>query len=421
MTGRWRTTILAAALLTLTGVSPVLAQSRVQAPAAFPVATDIRVAGDDKETRLIMDVTQNLGVRAFTLADPYRVVVDIPQTIFQLPAKSGDSARGLIKAYRFGLVMAGGSRIVIDVTRPVRIEKAQVLEARDGQPARLVLDLAATDREAFMRHLALDRTAIRANEAIRKSVDTAGADKPSGDTRPLIVIDPGHGGPDTGTKAGGGDILEKDVVLDFSMVLRDQLEKGGRYRVVMTRTDDTFIPLIDRVKFARHRQAQLFVSIHADALPKSNADVQGATIYTLSDTASDAEAAKLAEDENRSDQIAGIDLGKEPGDVADILLDLAHRETKTFSHAFARLLIGEMRNAVRLHKKPLKSAGFVVLKAPDVPSVLIELGYMTNKQDLKLLISDAWRAKTAATVAEAVDQFFRTRIAGTEAGPSARR
>lgn len=421
MTGRWRTTILAAALLTLTGVSPVLAQSRAQGPAALPVATDIRVAGDDQSTRLIMDVTQNLGVRAFTLADPYRVVVDIPQTIFQLPPKSGDAGRGLIKAYRFGLVMAGGSRIVIDVAKPVRIEKAQVLEAKDGQPARLVLDLTATDREAFMRHLALDRTAVRANEAIRKSIDTVVADRPSGDTRPLIVLDPGHGGPDTGTKAGGGEIMEKDVVLDFSNVLREQLEKSGRYRVVMTRTDDTFIPLADRVKFARHRQAQLFVSIHADALPKSGGDVQGATIYTLSDTASDAEAAKLAEDENRSDSIAGIDLAKETGDVADILLDLAHRETKTFSHAFARLLIGEMRNAVRLHKKPLKSAGFVVLKAPDVPSVLIELGYMTNKQDLKLLTSDAWRAKTAATMAEAVDQFFRTRIAGTEAGPTTRR
>lgn len=421
VTGRWRTTILAAALLTLTGVSPVLAQSRAQGPAALPVATDIRVAGDDQSTRLIMDVTQNLGVRAFTLADPYRVVVDIPQTIFQLPPKSGDAGRGLIKAYRFGLVMAGGSRIVIDVAKPVRIEKAQVLEAKDGQPARLVLDLTATDREAFMRHLALDRTAVRANEAIRKSIDTVVADRPSGDARPLIVLDPGHGGPDTGTKAGGGEIMEKDVVLDFSNVLREQLEKSGRYRVVMTRTDDTFIPLADRVKFARHRQAQLFVSIHADALPKSGGDVQGATIYTLSDTASDAEAAKLAEDENRSDSIAGIDLAKETGDVADILLDLAHRETKTFSHAFARLLIGEMRNAVRLHKKPLKSAGFVVLKAPDVPSVLIELGYMTNKQDLKLLTSDAWRAKTAATMAEAVDQFFRTRIAGTEAGPTTRR
>ncbi len=421
MTGRWRTLIHAAALLTLTGLSPALAQSRAQAPTALPVATDIRVAGDDQSTRLIMDVTQNLGVRAFTLADPYRVVVDIPQTVFQLPPKSGETGRGLIKAYRFGLVMAGGSRIVIDVNKPVRIERAQVLDAKDGQPARLVLELSATDREAFMRHLALDRTAIRANEAIRKSIETGVADKTPSDSRPLIVIDPGHGGPDTGTKAGGGEILEKDVVLEFSNVLRDQLEKGGRYRVVMTRTDDTFIPLIDRVKFARLRQAQLFISIHADALPKSEGDVQGATVYTLSDTASDAEAAKLAEDENRSDAIAGIDLAKEPNDVADILLELAHRETKTFSHAFARLLIGEMRNAVRLHKKPLKAAGFVVLKAPDVPSVLIELGYMTNKQDLKLLTSEAWRAKTATTMAEAVNQFFRTRIAGTEAAPAARR
>jgi len=406
--------------LTLAVGMPARAQSRAQTPAALPVATDIRVAGDDQSARLIMDVTQNLGVRAFTLADPYRVVVDIPQTVFQLPPKSGETGRGLIKAYRFGLVMAGGSRIVIDVNKPVRIEKAQMLDARDGQPARLVLELSATDREAFMRHLALDRTAVRANEAIRKSID-AGADKSPGDMRPLIVIDPGHGGPDTGTKAGGGEILEKDVVLGFSTVLRDQLEKSGRYRVVMTRTDDTFIPLTDRVKFARHRQAQLFISVHADALPKAGGDVQGATIYTLSDTASDAEAARLAEDENRSDAIAGIDLGNEPGDVADILFDLAHRETKTFSHAFARLLIGEMRNAVRLHKKPLKSAGFVVLKAPDVPSVLIELGYMTNKQDLKLLTSDAWRAKTAATMAEAVDQFFRTRIAGTETTPPTRR
>jgi N-acetylmuramoyl-L-alanine amidase len=147
--------------------------------------------------------------------------------------------------------------------------------------------------------------------------------------------------------------------------------------------------------------------------------VQGATIYTLSDTASDAEAAKLAEAENRSDVIAGIDLANEPDDVADILLDLAHRETKTFSHAFARLLVGEMKSTVRLHRKPLKSAGFVVLKAPDVPSVLIELGYMTNRQDLKLLTSEVWRAKAAKTMVLAVEQFFRTRLAG--AGTSAGR
>jgi N-acetylmuramoyl-L-alanine amidase len=406
-----------AVLLTLAGLSAAAAQSRATAPASLPVATDIRLAGDDNQTRLIMDVTATIGLRAFTLADPYRVVIDIPQTVFQLPAKAGDSGRGLIKAYRYGLVMAGGSRIVIDVAKPVRIEKATVLDPRGGEPARLVVDLSATDREAFMRHLALDRTAMRASVAIPSLTRPQ---ERSGDPRPLIVIDPGHGGPDTGTKAGGGEIMEKNVVLDFSMTLRDQLEKSGRYRVVMTRTDDTFIPLAERVKFARQRQAELLISVHADALPKSEGDVQGATIYTLSDTASDAEAAKLAEAENRSDVIAGIDLAKEPDDVADILLDLAHRETKTFSHAFARLLVGEMKSTVRLHKKPLKSAGFVVLKAPDVPSVLIELGYMTNKSDLKLLTSEAWRAKAVQTMAKAVEQFFRTRLAGAEASAGRR-
>ena len=417
MAGRWRIPVFAAAALVLCGSVCAQAQSRATAPVALPVATDIRLAGDDKETRLVMDLTATIGLRAFTLADPYRVVVDIPQTVFQLPPQAGETGRGLVKAYRYGLVMAGGSRLVIDVTKPVRIEKATVLESRGGEPARLVLDLSQIDRESFMRHLALDRGVLRGSVAIPSIARPL--EKPSGDPRPLIVIDPGHGGPDTGTKAGGGEIMEKNVVLDFSTTLRDALEKSGRYRVVLTRTDDSFIPLADRVKLARQRQAQLFISVHADALPKSEGDTQGATVYTLSDTASDAEAAKLAEDENRSDVIAGIDLAKEPDDVADILFDLAHRETKTFSHAFARLLVGEMKSAVRLHKKPLKSAGFVVLKAPDVPSVLIELGYMTNRTDLKLLTSEAWRGKAAATMVQAVDQFFRTRLAGAE--PSADR
>jgi N-acetylmuramoyl-L-alanine amidase len=243
---------------------------------------------------------------------------------------------------------------------------------------------------------------------------------PSGDTRPLIVIDPGHGGPDTGAKVADGDIMEKDMVLSFGITLRDQLEKSGKYRVAMTRADDTFIPLAERVKFARQRQAALFISIHADSLPKAEGDAQGATVYTLSDKPSDSEAAKLAEAENKSDIVAGIDLSREPGDVADILLDLAQRETRGFSHHFARTLVAEMKPAMRLHKKPLKSASFVVLKAPDVPSVLVELGYMTNKQDLKLLMSEAWRARAAESIAQGVDAFFRTRMAGADAGAARR-
>ena len=402
MTSRWAVlaicSVVSAALL---GSGPARA-----APAGdFPVATEVRVGGDDSQTRFVIDLTRKIDLRAFTLADPYRVVVDIPQVTFQLAPKTGDKGRGLIKAFRFGLVMAGGSRIVLDVSKPVRIDKAFVLDAAQGQPARLVLDLAAIDRDSFMRNLSLENKGRPSAALPSAPVAAAGA---SADPRPIVVVDPGHGGLDTGTKSSAGD-EEKTIVLDIGLMLRDRLEKSGKYRVVMTRTDDTFVPLADRVRFARERQGALFISIHADALPKREGDVQGATVYTLSERASDSEAARLAEAENRADVIAGIDLTAEPNDVADILIDLAQRETKTFSHQFARGLVGELRNAVRLHRNPVKSAGFRVLKAPDVPSVLLELGYMSNREDLKLLKSEAWRQKTVETVAKAVDTFFSTR------------
>ena len=186
--------------------------------------------------------------------------------------------------------------------------------------------------------------------------------------------------------------------------------------VVLTRDDDTFIPLGDRVKIARKHNAALFVSIHADALPRREGDARGATIYTLSDRASDAEAEHLAELENKADAIGGVDLNEEPTEVADILIDLAQRETRTFSSRFARILMDEMKNRVRLHKHPLKSAGFKVLKAPDVPSVLVELGYVSNKDDLKHLMSDRWRSRTVGAIAEAIDTFLAKRIVSAAPG-----
>ena len=371
----------------------------------LPVATDARVGGDDKQTRFVIDLTQKIDLAAFTLADPYRVVVDLPQVTFKLPAKAGDQGRGLVKAFRYGLIMQGGSRIVLDTKGPVRIDKAFTLAAADGQPARLVLDLAATDRDSFLRNIALtskpQRTTARSNEPPVKDSDP----------RPLIVLDPGHGGIDTGTKGLNGE-NEKEIVLAFAQVLRDRLTGGGKYRVVLTRDDDTFIPLNDRVRFARQRGAALFISLHADSIPKREGQAEGATVYTLSEHASDAEAARLAEAENRADVIAGVDLTAEPDDVANILVDLAQRETKTFSLQFARSAVTELKTTARLHRHPLKSAGFVVLRAPDVPSVLVELGYMSTKDDLKQLTSPAWRAKTADALAQAVDAFFGPRLAG---------
>jgi N-acetylmuramoyl-L-alanine amidase len=418
--------------------------SKAVAVTGIPVVSDLRLAGDTKQTRFIIDLDKTISYRAFLLADPYRVVLDIPQVSFQLPVGVGTSGRGLIKTFRYGLVVPGGSRIVFDLNGPARIANSYVLEPANGQPPRLVLELEEVDRTTFVRSLSADNppelrpvVATAKDTLVTDTVATteakadvapkpaAALDKPAAvmekpvpvpdksdaasDLRPVIVIDPGHGGIDNGTQSGNE--YEKTLVLGFGLALRDRIEKSGKYRVVMTRTDDTFIPLNDRVKIAHNQSAALFVSIHADALPRREGDAQGATIYTLSDRASDAEAERLAESENKADAIGGVNLT----DVADILIDLAQRETRTFSNRFARLLMGEMKTTTRMHKHPLKSAGFRVLKAPDVPSVLIELGYVSNKDDLEHLVSENWRSRTVGSVAQAIDAFFAERLvtAGT--------
>jgi N-acetylmuramoyl-L-alanine amidase len=375
--------------------------------ATYPVASGVRIGGDDKQTRFVVDLSYKVEVRAFTLADPYRVVVDLPQVNFQFPAKTGERGRGLVKAFRYGLVMPGGSRMVLDVAGPVRVEKAFVLDPSEGQPARLVLDLVAVDRETFLRAAAVDNRLPR--DAPKKTEPPA---KFNEDPRPVVVLDPGHGGIDSGTRAPSGE-TEKALVLDFALMLRDKLEKTGKYRVVMTRTDDSFVPLGERVRLARAQKAQLFISIHCDALARGDGEAEGATVYTLSDHASDAEAARLADAENRADVISGVDLSVEPDDIADILIDLAQRETKTFSTQFAHRVVSDLKSAARLHKHPLKSAGFRVLKAPDVPSVLIELGYVSNRQDLRQLVSENWRGRAADSIVQAVNGYFATRLAGS--------
>ena len=414
----------AAALLCAEPTGPSAAEGpppSLVAAADLPVASDARLAGDAKQTRFILDLDKTIAFQAFTLADPYRVVVDIPQISFQLAPGTGNARRGLVKAFRYGLAMPRGSRLVLDLAGPAKIANSYVLEAANGQPPRLVLELEEVDRANFVQLLSpesrpeLKPAVVEAKAAVAMP-DAAAAAKPvePPDARPLIVIDPGHGGIDNGTQSSGE--MEKNLVLGFGLALRDRIEKSSKYRVVMTRTDDTFIPLNDRVKVARNRSAALFVSIHADALPRREGDAQGATIYTLSDKASDAEAERLAEAENKADAIGGVNLTDEPTEVADILIDLAQRETRTFANRFARLLMGEMKTTVRMHKHPLKSAGFRVLKAPDVPSVLVELGYVSNKGDLEHLVSEDWRAKTVGSMAQAVDAFFAKRLA--TAGPA---
>lgn len=372
------------------------------------VAKDARVAGDRERTRFIADLSKKVDVHVFAMGNPYRVIVDAPDVSFQMPDGIGKEKRGLVTAYRYGLFAPGKARIVIDVSGPFLIDKAFVLEPRDEQPARLVVDLVPTDEKTFLAKLKESKPPQTASAA-----PFAIAQVPSrpADAKPVVVLDPGHGGVDPGTSSATG-ITEKEVVLIFARALKAKLDATGRYEVVLTRDDDTFLPLRSRVEFAQKKGAGLFLSIHADYFPKQTDKATGATVYTLSEEASDEEAKALATKENFSDALAGIELPSDSDEVlANILIDLAQRETQNRSVIFARSIVGELASKGSLHTKKLRSAGFRVLKAPAIPSVLLELGFLSNPDDEKRLTSEAWRERTADAVAESIDVYFAKRIA----------
>jgi N-acetylmuramoyl-L-alanine amidase len=244
----------------------------------------------------------------------------------------------------------------------------------------------------------------------------AAADNPK-DKRPVIMLDPGHGGVDPGAAATGG-MFEKDIVFAFARMLKKKLEGEGRYRVLMTREQDVFIPLGERIRLAQRAKADLFISIHADSIAGGQQDVRGFTVYTGSERASDADSARLADRENQADSVAGVDTRETAAeDVSDILRDLTTRETRAFSHNFAARLVSELDTVARMNKNPHRQAGFRVLRAHDTPSVLVELGYLSSRKDFDLLISDEWRDRSAAAMTGAIDRFFATRLARQGAAP----
>jgi len=353
---------------------------------AEPVAKDARVGGDLRKTRFVADLSKPVDFRVFTLSNPYRVVVDLRQ---------------------------GKSRIVIDVVKPVAVEKAFVQEAANDNPARLVIDLTAISEEEFAKKG--NRPIVVVGEPPEASQPTARPDpldKPERQarkSRPVVVIDPGHGGVDPGA-IGKGGTMEKQVVLAFAKQLKSKLDALGTVDVFLTRDDDIFLPLAERVDVAHHHDADLFISIHADALAEKYARlVRGATIYTLSEEASDEQARALAAKENSADLIAGMQLDETQDEVNLILLDLMRRETKNYSITFGRTMLTKLKGQLVLNKKPLRSADFRVLRAPDIPSVLLELGYLTNPKDEKLLTSATWRDDVATHIARAVKAFFNKR------------
>ncbi len=373
-----------------------------------PVMLGARIVGDANRVRFVADLSKKLTATVFTLADPDRIIVDLPEVRFALPELAGATGRGLISAFRYGLISPGKSRIVMDLTGPALLDKTFVVDPADGQPARLVIDVVPTTRAEFLAATRAYKQQQLANGA-KADRDPAASPGERGD-KPVVVVDPGHGGIDTGAHGGQG-VLEKDVTLAFGEALAKLLEASDRYHVVLTRDDDSYLSLGDRVAIARRNDADLFISIHANSFPGGS--VRGAIVYTASDKASDKMAAALANTENQSDALAGIDVNPaDSNDVMSILNDLTLRETRNFGVVFARNLIKELGKTTRLFKVPHQEAAFKVLESPDVPSALVELGYLTNPNDAKLMVTDAWQDKTAASIVKAIDDYFRTRLAG---------
>jgi len=389
--------------------APATAATNAADDSPMPYVLDVRVVGDANRVRFIADTSAPLNAAVFALADPYRVVIDLPEVKFVLPDDAGSQGRALISAFRYGVISAGKSRIVIDVTGPVAIDKEFTVPAADGQPARLVVDLVPTTREKFL-------ASVQAYRDTHGAPDTGagvGAAAPTGDdSKPLIVLDPGHGGIDSGTRGADGT-QEKDLVLAFAKVLGEKLVASGRYRIAYTRTDDTYVSLGDRVKIARDQHAALFLSIHVNSFPVGN--VRGTIVYTVSDAASDKMAAALAASENQSDELAGVDVKAEDSDqVKDILLDLTQRETRNFGLTFAQALVRHLGRSTMMFKVPHQEASFKVLEAPDVPSALIELGYISNPDDEKQMQSPEWQDKVADSMVGAVDGYFHKETASTD-------
>jgi N-acetylmuramoyl-L-alanine amidase len=438
---------------------------------AKPAVTDARVGTDGDTTRIELQLSAAPHFHSFYLPDPARIVVDLDEVDWKVAAGHKLQGTGLVAALRYGLFKAGTSRVVIDLQQPAAIasigmqQSALVIDLRSvsaadfatavrtgtvpatvadasGQVAAPIAGAASkpagnalpasqsaakglgknTETTAIAQPRAspgkpaaadkkdADKKDVSATQAalaaapVSKQVSTTKAAKAPVE-KPMIVIDAGHGGVDPG--ALGDGVMEKNITLAVALALKKELLATGRYRVKLTRETDIYIPLRDRFKVARDNGADLFISLHADS--HNDPFMRGASVYTLSETASDAEAADLANQENKSDIIAGVDLSKQSGMVTDILIDLAQRDTINQSNTFAVDLVSELKGDTLMLEHSHRSAGFAVLKAPDVPSVLIEMGYISSAKDQALLTDKPHQARLAKAIRRAIDDYFADR------------
>ena len=420
VSGRWRRALLRALLAVL----PIALAATCEAQQVAAAGADAEEAAASKpnrnRTRFIIGLERAVDFQVFALTNPNRVFVDLPDVKLQLPALPSEAPVGLVKFFRGGLSAPGKARVVIDVTGPVIIERSSI--EKDGKAARLVLEMAAAESGDANGQDGRSSGSIAAPYALGAAGLQPPVPKPALSPRaraeamyrPVIVIDPGHGGDDTGATRHG--TVEKDVVLAFSLKLRDKLQSTGRYKVLLTRETDTFVELNARREFAERQLASLFVAVHAD-YAQSNA--RGATIYSLRDSvASSLQRSARGEVSEHvlSDQEITA-LKKSDGDVSAvkaILSDLARREvdmTRDRTSVFVKSVIEFMGESTGLKDNPDRSAAFVVLKSAKVPSILIELGYVTNEADAQLLKSERWREKVSSSIVTAIENYFSHQLA----------
>ena len=414
---------LCAAALPLTASAQQTAAAQPAKSAAPAPALETALKGDGARTKFVIGLERHVEFQVFSLTNPNRVFVELPDVMLQLPPHPGEAAVGLIKSFRGGLSAPGKARVVIDVTGPVIVDKAVVEKGKDGKAPRLVLEIVPAESVVDAKLANARRALMQAGAA---ALGAGGLQPPmprpavSPQVRalsmykPVIVLDPGHGGDDTGAQRNG--TVEKNVVLAFSLMLRDKLNATGRYKVLMTRDTDVFIELNKRREFAERNLASLFVAVHADY---AQAKARGATIYSLRESVANSlqRSAKGEVSENilSEKQLAAVrHVDDDLGAIREILADLARREVdmnRDRTSVFVKSVIEYMGESTNLKDNPDRSAAFVVIKSAKVPSILIELGYVTNEEDAELLKSEAWRDKVSASIVTAIDNYFSHQLA----------
>lgn len=383
---------------------PASAQSE-SAVSALPEIVDARVTTTPQRARLILDLSGPTEFAIASLDAPNRIAIDVKAAGLKFAVPADVAGSGVVSAYTIEMAEAGRARTLLTLAEPAQVQQAYVLDAVADQPARLVVDLIIDTPEAFAARVAKDLAAAMANQGI--APQTASTDPathvPVPETRPLVVIDPGHGGIDNGASAPNG-VYEKDITLAFALQLQDVLVKSGRFDVALTREDDGFLRLEERVALARANKSDIFISLHADTFQQR--EVRGASVYTRDEKATDVLDKVLAENENKTDIIAGFAMPEMAPAVVDILVDLMRRQMRRQSYVAAQAIIRQLEPSVTLRRFPVRQADFFVLQAPDVPSILVELGFLSNASDIANLQKSNWRDRVVDALARGVADYF---------------